>query len=76
MYEYAKIYSEQGLREFIKETEKEIKEKQKEYQDIYEGKRYNPLCRDSWLMVIQKDIDDLKKNLKEYKKALKVKQSK
>ena len=76
MYEYAEIYSEQGLREFIKETEKEIKEKQKEYQAIYEGKRYNPLCRDSWLMVIQKDIDDLKKNLKEYKKALKVNQSK
>lgn len=76
MNKYAEIYSEFGLNSMIADTEKELIEKQKEYQDVFDDKRYNPMCRESWLKVIQKDIDDLKKEIEDYKEALLIKQSK
>lgn len=74
MNEWAKIYSEYGLKSMIDETKKKIKESEKEYQEVCEGKRYNPLCADGWKKQIKSDIEDYEKHIAELEEALKIKQ--
>lgn len=70
---YAKIYSEYGLRKMLSQNNEEIIKKEKEYQEVCVGRKYNPLCTDGWKKEIQNDINYLKNNNKILEEALKIK---
>jgi hypothetical protein len=75
MSKYEDIYSEYGLRKMIEDTKETIKEKKKEYQEVCEGKRYNPLCADGWKREISNGIKEYENHILELEESLKIKLS-
>lgn len=69
----SEIFSEVGLEEMIEEKKQKIKESEKEYQDVCEGKKYNPLCKEEWKKQIQQDISEYKNDILNYEAALEIK---
>jgi hypothetical protein len=76
MNKYAEYYSEYGLNQMIEDAKKKIEEKQKEYQEVCEGKRYNPACADWWKNDINEDIEYLKGQIEMCNEALIIKSNK
>ena len=74
MGKYEGVYSEQGLIELIDETKENIKNSKIELQEVINGKRYNPLCKDNWIRQINNNISEYENTLVEFENALKVKQ--
>lgn len=75
MNEYSRIFSKDGLIAMISGAKEELINKQKEYQDVYDGKKYNPKCRECWLKTIKEDIKNLENDIRDYEEALQIKQS-
>ena len=72
MNEYAQIYSEYGLKEMIQDNKNKILEKQKKFQEICEGNRYDFLCANRRKKVIQEDIKCYENDIKELESALEI----
>jgi hypothetical protein len=75
MKNYADIYSEYGLKTMINNAKDKIEQLKKDYQEVCEGKRYNPLCKDEWERIIQENIKYYENDIKELEKALLIKTS-
>jgi peptidoglycan hydrolase CwlO-like protein len=70
MNKYAEIYSEYGLKKMIQENLKEIQQKINDIYEVQAGRKWNPLCKDENIKILQEDIQRLGKDIKDFEEAL------
>jgi hypothetical protein len=73
MNRYVEIYSISGLEEMISDNKKLIQEKQQEYTDVCDGKRYNPNCAEEWKKNILDEIKEYEEENQVLEEALEIK---
>ena len=73
MGKYENINTEYGIRKMIEDTKAKIVESQKEYKEVCEGNRYNPLCAEGWKKQIQSDIKYDENHILDLEESLNIK---